>query len=189
MKRHPIALTLVLAVAVLAGAFPAAAAQLAGVTLADTAEAGGQKLVLNGMGLREKFFIDVYVAGLYLPSKERSGEAVLGADTPRRLVMHFTYDVSKEQVCDAWNESLEANRPDASAALENDFETLCSYMADVVEGEEMAFTYVPGEGTTVEVKGEEKGTIEGKDFADALFASWIGEHPATGKLKKGLLGG
>jgi hypothetical protein len=53
----------------------------------------------------------------------------------------------------------------------------------------MAFTYVPGEGTTVEVKGEEKGTIEGKEFADALFASWIGEHPATGKLKKGLLGG
>jgi hypothetical protein len=103
--------------------------------------------------------------------------------------MHFTYDVSKEQVCDAWNESLEANRPGAPAALEKDFETLCSYMADVVEGEEMAFTYFPGEGTTVEVKGEGKGTIEGKEFADALFASWIGEHPATGKLKKGLLGG
>lgn len=189
MKRHPIVLPLVLAATVLAGAFPAAAAELAGVALADSAEAGGQKLVLNGMGLREKFFIDVYVAGLYLPSKQRSGEAVLDADTPRRLVMHFTYDVSKDQVCEAWNESLAANRPNASAALKKDFETLCSYMADVAEAEQMAFTYVPGEGTTIEVKGQEKGTVAGKDFADALFASWIGDHPATGKLKKGLLGG
>lgn len=189
MKRHPIALPLVLATAALAGAFPATAAELAGVALADSAEAGGQELVLNGMGLREKFFIDVYVAGLYLPSKQRSGEAVLAADTPRRLVMHFTHDVSKDQVCDAWKESLAANRPNASAALKKDFETLCSYMADVTEGERMVFTYVPGEGTTTEVQGETKGTVAGKEFADALFASWIGEHPATGKLKKGLLGG
>lgn len=189
MKRHPIALSLVFAAAVLAGSFPVAAAELAGVTMAGTAEAGGQKLVLNGMGLREKFFIDVYVAGLYLPSKVRSGEAVLAADTPRRLVMHFTYDVSKDQVCDAWKESLESNRPRASAALKKDFDTLCSHMADMADGEEMVFTYVPGEGTAVEVKGETRGTLPGKEFADALFASWIGEHPATGKLKKGLLGG
>jgi hypothetical protein len=53
----------------------------------------------------------------------------------------------------------------------------------------MVFTYAPGEGTAVEVEGEAKGTIEGKEFADALFASWIGDKPATGKLKKGLLGG
>lgn len=168
---------------------PAAAAELAGVTLPDTAEVDGEPLVLNGMGLREKFFIDVYVAGLYLPAKQKSGEAVLKADTPRRLVMHFTYDVSKDQVCDAWKESLAGNRPNASAALKKDFDTLCSWMEDVGEGEQMVFTYVPSEGTAVEVKGEAKGTIEGKEFADALFASWIGDKPATGKLKKGLLGG
>ncbi len=189
MKRHPIPLSLVLAAAVLAAALPAGAGELAGVTLPDSVEVGEQELVLNGMGLREKFFIDVYVAGLYLPSRQRSGDAILGADTPRRLVMHFTYDVSKDQVCDAWNDSLEANQPKAPAALERDFETLCSYMEDMEDGEEMVFTYLPGEGTAVEVKGEAKGTIEGKGFADALFASWIGEHPATKKLKKGLLGG
>lgn len=188
MKHHRTAVAYALVLA-LAAALPAAAGELAGVTLPDRVEVAGQELVLNGMGLREKFFIDVYVAGLYLPSKQRSGEAVLGADTPRRLVMHFSYDVSKQQICDAWDESLEANTPKAPAALERGFETLCSYMEDVVEGEEMVFTYVPGEGTAVEVEGEAKGTIEGKGFADALFASWIGEHPATGKLRKGLLGG
>jgi hypothetical protein len=62
-------------------------------------------------------------------------------------------------------------------------------MENVEEGDTMTFTYVPGEGTTVSVRGEEKGTLGDKAFADAMFASWIGQHPATGKLKKGMLGG
>jgi hypothetical protein len=191
MSQHPaVATAAVVALTfALAPAPAASAAELAGVSMPDRSEAGGQSLVLNGLGLREKFFVDVYVAGLYLPSKQTSERAVVGSDTPRHLVMHFVHDVTKKQICDAWMESLEANRPDASAALKKDFETLCGMMADVEDGEEMAFTYVPGTGTTVSVKGQEQGTIEGKEFADALYASWIGEHPATGKLKKGLLGG
>jgi len=187
-NRSTVAAALVLALAC-AAAPAASAAELEGVSMPDHSEAGGQSLVLNGLGLREKFFVNVYVAGLYLPAKQTSEKAILGADTPRHVVMHFQHDATKQQICDGWGESLEANRPNAGAALEKDFDTLCSMMADIEDGEEMAFTYVPGTGTAVSVKGEEKGTIEGKEFADALFASWIGEHPATGKLKKGLLGG
>ncbi|MFP3940876.1 MAG: chalcone isomerase family protein [Thermoanaerobaculia bacterium] len=168
---------------------PASGAELAGVSMAEEAEVDGQSLVLNGMGLRERFFVDVYVAGLYLPSPESSGEAVLAADAPRRLEVAFVRDVTRQQVCDAWSDGLEANRPDAPAELETSFETLCSWMEDLSDGDRMVFTYVPGEGTTIEVAGEEKGVLEGKEFADALFASFIGEHPATGKLKQGLLGG
>ena len=191
MSKLPTAATAAALVLTLAfAAAPiASAAELAGVSMPDRAEAGGQALVLNGQGLREKLFVDVYVAGLYLPAKQRSEKAIFGSDTPRRLVMHFVHDATKQQICDAWKESLEANRPDASAALEEDFDTLCGMMADIVDGEQMVFTYVPGTGTAVEVKGASKGTIAGKEFADALYASWIGEHPATSKLKKGLLGG
>lgn len=189
--RHAVPLfpaAFVSAVLVLAPA-PASAADLAGVSMAEEVEVDGGTLVLNGMGLREKFFVDVYVAGLYLPGREGSGEAVLAADTPRRLEMAFVRDVTRQQVCDAWTEGLEANHPGAPAELEASFETLCSWMEDLSDGDRMAFTYVPGEGTTIEVAGEEKGVLEGKEFADALFASFIGEHPATGKLKQGLLGG
>lgn len=185
-----VTLTLVLSFALLLAAPPAArAAELSGVSMDDRVDVGGESLVLNGMGLREKFFVDVYVAGLYLPAEQRSEKAIFGSDTPRRLVMHFVRDVTKQQICDAWTESLEGNRPNAPAALAASFDTLCGWMEDVTEGERMVFTYVPGTGTTVAVKGEEKGTIEGKEFADALYASFIGDKPATAKLKKGLLGG
>ena len=53
-------------------ALPAAAGTLAGVTLPDKADVDGKSLVLNGMGLRKKLVIKVYVGGLYLPQKEKS---------------------------------------------------------------------------------------------------------------------
>ncbi len=61
-------------------------------------------------------------------------------------------------------------------------------MEQVEEGGRLTFTYSPDKGTEVDVKGESKGSIAGKAFADALFACWIGEKPATSALKKGLLG-
>lgn len=171
-------------------AAPAAAGELAGVGMPDTATAGGQDLVLNGMGLRSKYFFKVYVAGLYLPEKTTSADAVLGADAPRQLVMHFVRSVDKGAICEGWTEGLEANTPSASAELKAQFDTLCSYMEDVKDGDAYTFTYLPGEGTQVELKGASKGTIPGKEFADALFRCWIGAKPGPGEtFKKNLLGG
>src|SRR5438067_5322682 len=112
----------------LAFAVPALALTLAGVTLEDHATAAGQTLVLNGAGLRKKLFIKVYVAGLYLPAKQSSAAAILATDGPRRQVMHFLYSVSKDQMCDAWNEGLEQNTKNASAEVKGSFKTLCNLM-------------------------------------------------------------
>jgi hypothetical protein len=171
-------------------AIPAGAGTLAGVTLPDKAEAHGKSLVLNGMGLRKKFVIKVYVGGLYLGQKEKSAAKVLGSDSPRRMVMSFIYDVSKDQMCDAWQEGLEANTPNASAEVQKNFKTLCSWMDGVGKGQQLALTYVPGEGTHVEVGGKAKGTLPGKPTSDAILSTWIGPDPAPGEdFKKAVLGG
>ncbi len=165
-------------------------ATLAGVAMPTTRQAAGQELVLNGMAVRKKAIFKVYVAGLYLPAKSSDAEAILAADAPRLLVMRFVRGVNARKICEAWNESLAANTPDASAKLRQHFATLCSWMEDVEKGQQFAFTYLPGQGTTVEVKGREKGTIAGKEFADALFKSWIGPKPGPGEeFKRKLLRG
>ena len=170
-------------------AAPAAAATLAGVTLPDKAEAAGQALVLNGLALRTKFFIKVYVGGLYLPAKERSPGKVMGADAPRRMSFHFLYSVSAEQMCDAWDEGLADNSPSAPGDVKAGFKTLCGYMEAIPKGNEMVLTYLPGQGTQVEVNGKTKGTLPGKATADAVLATWIGPHPGPGEdFKKGVLG-
>lgn len=160
-----------------------------GVTLPAQVDVDGHALVLNGTATRKKFIVKVYVAGLYLPARETDAEKILAADEPRHLVMQFVHDVDKGKMCNAWNEGLEKNTPDASPELKAQFDTLCSYMEDIKKGEQFIFTYLPGAGTRVSVKGVDKGTIEGKPFADALFKVWIGPHPGPGEgFKKRLLG-
>ena len=171
-------------------ALPAGAGTLAGVTLPDKAEVGGQSLALNGMGLRSKFFIKVYVGGLYLAQKEKAPAKVIGADAPRRMVMHFLYDVTKEQMCEAWNEGLTDNTPSAAADVKKNFTTLCGWMEPIKKGNKIVLTYVPGEGTQVEVNGKAKGTLEGKATADAILNTWVGPSPGPGgDFKKAVLGG
>jgi hypothetical protein len=166
----------------------ALAASLSSVTLPDTATVGGQSLVLNGLGLREKYFIDVYVGGLYLPAKTTDASKAIGDDVPKRIVMAFIYSkVTKDQLCETYSEGV-AKLADG-ATLKPRFDTLCSYMGDVVSGDQVVLDYVPGSGTTVSVKGAAMGTIPGADFMRGLWTIYLGASPPTEKLKKGMLGG
>ena len=167
---------------------PLGAAELAGVTLSDTTDLGGTALHLNGMGLRKKIGFKVYAAGLYLPEKSGDADAILEGDGARKLVMSFLRKVSKDQLCGGWDEGLENNTPDASAEVKEQFKALCGHMADVGKGDEIIFAYQPGSGTEVWVQGASKGTIEGKPFADALFACWLGPEPPSDDFKEGILG-
>ena len=179
-----------LVLALVVGATTAAwGGELAGVTMPETVEVGDQELQLNGMGLRKKAIIKVYVAGLYLTEKMNDAEAILAADTARRTTMEFRFGVNAQKMCDAWKEGLEKNTASPSDELKAKFDELCELQDDMEKGDLMVYTYVPGTGTEVEIKGEVKGTIEGKDFADALFACWIGPEPPGAAFKKGLLGG
>jgi hypothetical protein len=150
------------------------------VTLPGTVEVAGQTLVLNGVALRKKAIFKVYVAGLYLPAKSNNPDAVLADDTNRELVMQFLRDVGKDKMCEAWDEALEKNTPDASEQLKAEFVTLCGYMEDIKKEQQFVFTYIAGTGTEIKVNGVLKGTIQGKDFADALFKAWIGPNPGPG---------
>ncbi len=162
---------------------------VAGVRLPTSVEVGGRTLVLNGAALRKKAVFKVYVAGLYLPAKAKSAEQIIAADEPRRMIMHFVRNVGSEPICEAWTEGLSANTPNASAELTAQFKTLCGYMEGVDEREKLVFTYVPGTGTTIEVKGKTKGVIPGKAFADAMLNTWIGAKPGPGAgFKRSILG-
>ncbi len=180
---------LIFAAALALAAIPAGAATVAGVSLEDRITVNDQTLVLNGGALRKKFVVKVYVGGLYLPAKQSNAVTVLGTDAPRRMVMHFLYNVSKDQMAEAWSEGLEDNTPNASPDVKTAFKTLESWMEDVPKGNRIVLTYVPGTGTTVEVNGKTKGTLAGKAVADAMLNTWIGPKPGPGKdFKKGVLG-
>lgn len=174
----------------LAAPAPALAAKIAGVEFPDAVEAGGHTLKLNGVGLRKKFIIKVYAGGLYLREPSRDAGAVVATDAPKRVRMVFLRDLTKKQVMDAYREGFEKNSggPGLQDLLARLARIAPAIPEQLKEGSEMSVTYVPGEGTTVVAAGGGKATVEGKEFADALFKNWLGAHPADEDLKKGLLG-
>ncbi len=176
----------------LIGLLPAvlAARTVAGVNLLEQVDVEGKTLVLNGAGVREKFFFDIYVAALYLPAKSSDAEAILQADQPWQLGMHFLYsEVSRKKLGKGWEEGFENNSSKAEmAALRERLQQFKSLFPAMRKGEMAVLTYIPGKGVSVTIKDELKGTIPGADFARTLLSLWLGADPVTGKLKKALLG-
>lgn len=170
--------------------FPAAALEIGGVVLPDTLKAGDEELVLNGAGLRKKLFIKVYAGGLYLKEKNRDAAAVIAADAPMAIRMHFIYDgVSSEKLIDAWNEGFDNSLGDGRDALKAEIDQFNGYFStEAKENDVYDLIYLPGRGVAVSIKGKEMGVIPGLAFKQALFAIWLGEEPADDDLKEGMIG-
>jgi hypothetical protein len=180
--------TMLLSLMMFALAVQCHAGTLANVTLPDTAQAGSTALILNGLGLRTKYMVKVYVAGLYLPQKSTDADAILKPDVPKRIVMHFVRNVSKSQLTDGFTESFQNNTPEAAKTLTPDIDRLFSALDSVKDGDELIFTYIPATGTSLAIAGKDMLTIAGPNFADMLFSVWLGPKPPNANLKKGILG-
>ena len=68
----------------------AEARTIGGVEMDETYEVNGTQLVLNGVGIREKFFADIYVAGLYLKEKSSDFRQIMDADEPMAIRIVIT---------------------------------------------------------------------------------------------------
>jgi len=173
----------------LAATVPVLAREVSGVTLPETVTVEGKTLKLNGAGLRKKVVFKVYVAGLYLETPSKDAAAVISSDQIKRMQLWVLRSLSSRQVNEAIEEGFEKNSKASLGLLKVRLEKFEAMIPNVVNGDQIVLTYVPGKGTVVSAKGAEKGVIEGKDFADALFSVWLGPNPVQADLKKALLGG
>ncbi|MEE8364997.1 MAG: chalcone isomerase family protein [Gammaproteobacteria bacterium] len=168
------------------------AAELAGVFVKDQVAAeNGQTLVLNGMGLREKLWIDVYVGSLYLVNKSDNVTEILSALHAMRIQMDFVYKkVAKKKLLKAWREGFEKNQSkEMLDKLQGRIDQFYGYFdQDVVAKDQYLLDYIPGKGTTVTKNDTVLGLIPGEDFKNALMEIWLGNFPTDKKLKLGMLG-
>lgn len=185
----PKTIVLLLIMAPLLAPPPAEARSVAGTEMPDSIRVQDALLTLNGVAVYKKFGMQFLVSGLWLDHLERDAGKILDADLPRRSVTHFLRNVSSKRICMSWSKGLRENTPEASADVREQFETLYGWTRDFVPGDEITVTYLPGQGSTVDIGGVFMGSLPGKPFADAFFACAIGPKPAPGdKFKKKLLG-
>jgi hypothetical protein len=165
------------------------AAEMAGVRMPETVTVEGKTLKLNGLGVRTKVLFKVYVAGLYLENPSKDAAAIIASDQIRSMQLSILRNLKGAQISDAIQEGFEKNSQSQMGALKARLDRFKTMIPNVEKGDEIVLTWVPARGTVVTAKGAEKGVIEGKDFADALLAVWLGPNPVQADLKKALLGG
>ena len=87
------------ATALLPWARPAqAAVELEGVDLPDTVTAYGQKLVLNGAGVRKRGYFKADVTALYLPEKRTTPDAIYKLNGVRRIQLNILREFTSSTI-------------------------------------------------------------------------------------------
>lgn len=182
---------LLIAVAAL-GTFTASAQmKVEDITVEKNLTVEGKELTLNGAGLREKFFIDLYVAGFYTTAQSKDGKALTNADQPMAITLDIVSKlVTQEKMIEAIVDGFEDSVDDAERKkLQPKIEKFIGFFNEaIIEGNEFQISYVPGKGTMAHKNGKLLGSIDGLDFKKGLFGIWIGNDPADNGLRKDLLG-
>ena len=170
----------------------AMSAEVSGVKVDDKASVGGQELVLNGAGMRQRLVFKVYVGALYVPQKTSIPAEVTAKNQPRRMSLLLQRDVSADMLLEAMRAGLADNNSqaqlDAIKPQVEQFATIFKSVGEAKSGQVIHIDYTPSEGTRILLDGEAKGIISGEPFNKALFNTWLGDRPVQESLKKALLG-
>jgi hypothetical protein len=166
------------------------AKDIAGISIPGALQADGQNLVLNGAGVRTKFFMDLYVGGLYLKQKHSDAEKIISADEPMAIRLHIISSlITSEKMEAATREGFVNATGGAPAPLADRIESFIAVFREKINREDFyEFVYDTGAGTKISKNGKLKTTIQGMDFKKALFGIWLCSKPAQESLKAQMLG-
>ena len=170
------------------------AADIAGFRIDTGARVAGTELALNGVGLRQFFFTDVYIIGLYFPQRTTSAAAAIDAPGAKRIALTFMREVTAQALVDALYEGIRDNSSDAELArVKPAADALAAIMLPLQlarKGDVVALDYVPDAGAQIVMNGRAIGRpVPGRDLYRALLRIWLGQSPVDGKLKRALLAG
>lgn len=172
----------------------AQAVEVANVKYEPTLDLAGQKLVLNGAGVRYKFVVKVYTAGLYLTHKAGTTAEVLAAPGPKRIHIQMLRDIDGNELGKLFTKGMEANAPrEEFVKCINGVLKLSEVFASrkqLNSGDNFSVDYVPGVGSTLLLNGKTimADPIKEPEFFTALLRIWLGDKPADDSLKDALLG-
>ena len=167
--------------------FSSEAAELHGKTFNDRIELHNTVFALKGLGVKSYLFVKVFVAGFYIEENLKTQDALV--DVPKRLEVVYFYKIPGAKLAAETRRRIMLNTNQQEfSEIKDRVNLMNSYFVDLKPGDRYALTYIPNKGTYFTYNEKLIGKIEGKDFAKALFAVWIGKEPISQSLKESLLG-
>lgn len=146
---------------------------------------------LNGAGIRNKMFMDLYVASLYVAQPSTDGATIIAADEPMMIRLHITSSmITGKRMADSTRDGFVRATGGNLAPIEEDVnELIRAFGDDVNQGDVFDLVYEPDTGVTVYHNGVAKSNVSGLSFKQALFGIWLSDNPVQKSLRKAMLNG
>ena len=163
--------------------------KISGVSVDETLSFDGNKLVLNGAGVKEKMWIDLYVASLYLPKKSSNADAIINSNEAAIIKINIVSSlVSTDKMIELMEEGFVNATNGNTAPIKNKIDSfMMLFKEDIKKNDEFMIVNNPKLGIILFKNGVKKRVIEGMDFKKALFGVWLCIKPADEKLKRAML--
>ena len=160
-----------------------------GISFTDTYPAGKEKLVINGGGTRVKYWMDMYVAALYLNEKSSDAAKIVSADASQAIRLCIVSSlITSAKMTDAVNEGFEKSTGGHPEKFKDQITKFKgAFSEEIKKGDVFDIVYA-GQKIMIYKNGKMKSEIEGLEFKKAVFGIWLGEEPADSGLKSGMLG-
>lgn len=153
------------------------------VTVQDTT------LMLNGAGVRWKFFVKAYVGALYLSEPTRIPREAIETPGPKCVRLVLLRDVDAASMVDELLTRFRANASDeAYLQLQERIDHLNGALPDMRTGDVVRLDLADSERTDFWVNDALVASFIGEDFQAAVLRLWLGDRPADEQLKQALLG-
>ena len=187
----------VMLAALIAAAPAYAGKKIGGVDVPSSLQLSGQDLQLTGVGVRSKFFVDVYVAALYQsPDVVRSEPApleaasVIEADQPLDIRVYIISDlITADRFAESAHDGFVRSTHGDLAPISKEVDTMIRTFRNALsKGDVFDLVYVPGTGTEIYRNNELQETVPGLKFKQAMAGIWLSDDPVQSSLKEKMLG-
>ena len=160
------------------------------VTLAPRMSLGDQEFVLNGGGLRKRFFLNIYVSGLYVSEASSDAKVIVGANKAMSIQLHIVSDlITSGQLISSIEEGFDKSTGGNQEQFRREIDALTNpFNEKFGKGDIFDIVFTPEAGVGVYKNGTMTTTVGDLEFKKALWGIWLGDNPVDQKLKQGMLG-
>jgi len=165
--------------------------KIGGVIMPNVIKAGDEYLKINGGGIREKLFMDLYIGVLYLREKSSSASTIINSDAPMAIKLRVISSmVSKENMEEAIRVGFDKSTGNNVTPIKDKIDLLITtaFKDEIAIGDIFDIIYLPTKGISITKNDALMLTIKGLDFKKALFGIWLCDQPADENLKNKMLG-
>ena len=163
------------------------AVTISDVNVPENVQVNGQQLVLNGAGVRDKFFIDLYVGSLYLSQKSQTMDSILTQPLSMIRLNITSSLITKDKMQEAIGEGFEKATNGNTKPLLSKINLFMNLFSQKIDKDDQFSFIFKTETVECYKNGKLLSTINNEAFKEALMSIWLGKHPTQQNLKEDML--